>query len=101
MRLMLPQSLRHSVPVARALLRLLLASVGGYALATAAAFALARALPMSRAEAAVAAALAAVLVMPAAAVWAYGVPRLRHAAAGILGATAICAALALLIGQPG
>lgn len=100
MRLTSPRSLRRSVPVARALLRLLLASVGGYALATAAAFALARALPMSRAEAAVAAALAAVLVMPAAAVWAYAVP-LRHAAAGILGATAICAALALLIGQPG
>ena len=101
MRLTLPRSLRRSAPAARALLRLLLASVGGYALATAAAFALARALPMSRAEAAVAAALVAVLVMPAAAVWAYGVPRLRHAAAGIVGATAICAALALLIGQPG
>lgn len=94
-------SFRRVAPIARATVRLLLASVGGYALAAAVAAVLARGLPMPRAEAAVAASLAALLAMPAAAIWAYAVPRLWNVAAGILGVTAVCGGIALLIGQPG
>ncbi|HEY0596514.1 iron transporter [Sphingopyxis sp.] len=94
------QSILRAIPVARAIARLLLASAGGYAFAVAVAYVVARGLPMERAEATVVASLAAILAMPAAAIWAYGVPRLWHAAAGILGATAICAAIAWSIGQP-
>lgn len=94
------QSFQRAVPIVRATTRLLLASAGGYALAVALAFALARILPMPRAEATTAASLAAILAMPAAAIWAYGVPQLWRAAAGLLGLAALCAAAALLIGQP-
>ncbi len=94
------QPLLRAIPVVRAIARLLLASVGGYIFAVALAYALARGLPMERAEATVAASLAAILAMPAAAVWGYGTPRLWHAAAGILGLTAVCAAIAWSIGQP-
>lgn len=80
--------------------RILSASLGGYALAVACSFALARTLPMTRAEASIAASLAAVLTMPAAAVWAFAAQRARDAFAGIAGATLILAALAWLIGQP-
>ena len=80
--------------------RILSASIGGYALAVACSFALARALPMTRAEASIAASLAAVLTMPAAAIWAFAARRARDAFAGIAGATLILAALAWLIGQP-
>lgn len=91
----------RAIPLVRATVRLLLASAGGYALAVALAFLLARALPMSRAEATITASLVAILAMPAAAIWAYGVPRLWHAAAGILGLVALCGAIAALVGQPG
>lgn len=94
------QSLRRVIPVAFALGRLLLASVGGYGLAVALAYALARGLPVARSEAAVAASLAAILAMPAAAIWTYATPRLWQASCGILGLTAGLAAVAWLIGQP-
>jgi hypothetical protein len=94
------QPILRAIPVVRAIARLLLASVGGYIFAVALAYAVARALPMERAESTVVASLAAILAMPAAAIWVYGVPRLRHAAAGILGAIAICATIAWSIGQP-
>lgn len=80
--------------------RILSASIGGYALAVACSFALARALPMTRAEASVAAALGAVLTMPAAAVWAFAAQRARDAFAGIVGAALVLAAVAWLIGRP-
>ena len=84
----------------RALARLLLAGAGGYALAAAGAMALARGLPGSRVEAAIWGALAAVLLMPAAAIWAYAAPRLWQAAAGIVGVIAVLAVIAVLLGQP-
>ena len=95
------QSLTRTIPVVRAIARLLLASVGGYALAVALAYALARGLPASRAEATVIASLAAIFAMPAAAIWAYAMPRLWQAGTGILGLTAVLAGIAFLIGQPG
>lgn len=88
-------------PILRITARLLVASVGGYALAVALAFVLARGLPMPRAEATVTASLAAILAMPAAAIWAYAVPRLWQAAAGIAGLAALFGGIAALIGQPG
>jgi hypothetical protein len=95
------RSLACTIPFVRATARLLLASAGGYALAVALAYALARGLPTSRAEASVIASLAAILAMPAAAIWAYAMPRFWQAAAGILGLAAVFAAIAFLIGQPG
>lgn len=88
------------LPIARAVARLLLASVGGYAFAVALAYALARGLPMVRAEATITASLAAIFAMPAAAIWVYGTPRLWHAAAGLAGAIVFCAAVAWMIGRP-
>jgi hypothetical protein len=81
--------------------RILCLSVGGYGLAAASAFALARGLPASRAEAATAASLVAVLVMPAAAVWAFAAPRAWLAVAGIFGLAGMLALIAWLLGQPG
>lgn len=95
------RSLARAIPLVRATARLLLASAGGYALAVALAYALARGLPTSRAEATVIASLASILAMPAAAIWAYALPRLWQAAAGILGLAAFFAAIAFLMGQPG
>ncbi|MDO9368672.1 MAG: iron transporter [Sphingopyxis sp.] len=95
------QSLARAIPIVRATARLLLASAGGYALAVALAYALARGLPTSRAEATVIASLVSIFAMPAAAIWAYAVPRLWQAGAGILGLTAVLAGIAFLIGQPG
>lgn len=95
-----PQPLLDTLPVARATARLFVASAGGYAFAVALAYMLARAWPAPRAEATIAASLAAILAMPIAAIWAYGVPRLRYAAAGIAVMTALCAIVAALLGQP-
>lgn len=93
-------SLCRALPATRAVIRLLLASVGGYLLAVALVCALARGLPMARSEAAVTASLVAILAMPAATVWTYGTPRLSHAAGGIAGLTAVLAAIAWMIGPP-
>ena len=80
--------------------RIFCLSVGGYGLAAATAYALARGLPASRAEAATAASLVAVLVMPAAAVWACAAPRAWLAAASIFGLAGVLALVAWLLGQP-
>lgn len=61
---------------------------------------MARGLPAPRIEAATWGALAAIVLMPAAVVWAYATPRLWQAAAGVLGGVAVLAAIAALMGPP-
>ena len=80
--------------------RLAAASLGGYLLAVALAFFLARALPLERAEATTAAALAAILVMPAVAIWAFADARAWRVFFGVAGMTALLALLARLLGAP-
>ncbi len=80
--------------------RIFSASLGGYLLASAAAFALARGLPLSRAEATTAASLAAILVMPAAAIWAFAAQRAWRAIADIVGLAALLGCIAWLLGRP-
>lgn len=93
-----PLSAEVSHPRLAVTARILSASVGAYLLAAAAAFLLARLLPMDRAESATAATLVALLVMPAAAVWAFSPIALRWAAGGIWGAAALMSAIAFLHG---
>ena len=80
--------------------RLFFASVGGYLLAVAAVFAFARGLPLSRAEAMTTASLLSILVMPAAAIWAFAAAHARTVLWSVAGLTGLLALVAWLLGQP-
>lgn len=78
--------------------RVLTASFGGYALAVAGAFLLARGLPMSRAEATTAASMLAVLIMPAAAIWAVAASSAPRALGGLVAAIVSIGGIAWILG---
>lgn len=93
-----PSSAEVSHPRIAVTARILSGSVGAYLLASAAAFLLARLLPMDRSESATTATLVALLVMPAAAIWAFSPVALRWSAGGTWGTAALFAAIAFLHG---
>jgi len=80
--------------------RTIAALVGCYAASTALAMALARTLPMSRAEAATAATMAGVLVLPALVMAVFAVRSAWRAWAWVLGLTLLGAVAAWLVGAP-
>ena len=81
--------------------RVVAAPAGCYALVVPATMMLARLLPLSRSEAATAATIAGVLIMPAGIIWVFATRSAGRAWAGLIAVTLLCALIAWTLGQPG
>ena len=96
---------RKARPVLLILSRAAAAILGGYALASAATIFLAAVLlvflPLPRAEAVLASTLLSFAVYTGAIIWVYAEHNIRRVWLGLLGASAVLAAVGLLLGQVG